>query len=85
MCVCFGKPKPFEILIRRRIADNTERKGRGYRKQGGAVGGGLPTILRGKAETIENEGGQRGENFRQYAEEGQRLQETPGGGKGENS
>ena len=31
---CFGKPAPGEILLRERIRDNTERKGRDYTKRG---------------------------------------------------
>ena len=55
------------------IADNRERKGRGYRIQEAAERGGLPTIQRETAEAIEFNGRQMGDNCRHYKENKQML------------
>ena len=70
-----GKAEAIELnrQQREKIADNTEMKGRRYRIQEGAEGGRLLAIQRGKAEAIKLKRQPRGEDYRQYEEEGQML------------
>ena len=60
----------------RKIGDNTQRKGRGCTNQEATNGGGSATVHRGKAEAVQINRPQKGEDWRQYREEPQRLYRT---------